>query len=235
MLDFNRKHLAAEAISITINELIERTATCEEEPRLYLGASIVGGECARKVQYNWMVQPEFPARTLSIFDRGHFFEAQSREYLKRAGFQFHPSAAALAFTAVDGLFRGHADGVITAGPAPIEYPALWEHKALGAKGWRKLERDGLLQAYPEYAAHVAIYQSYLDVTNPALFTALNADTCERLHILVPFDAVRAQAWSDRAVVVIEATRAGQLLPRLTDDRTDWRCRMCSHHERCWGI
>jgi len=33
--------------------------------------------------------------------------------------------------------------------------------------------------------------------------------------------------------VIEATRAGELLPRLTDDPIDWRCKLCGHRERCW--
>ena len=84
-------------------------------------------------------------------------------------------------------------------------------------------------------AQVAIYQAYLEVTNPALFTVVNADSCERLHFLVPFNPVLAQALSDRAVTVIEATRAGELLPRIVEDSTDWRCRMCSHKSRCWGV
>jgi hypothetical protein len=76
--------------------------------------------------------------------------------------------------------------------------------------------------------------AYLDVTeHPAIFTAMNANTCERLHLLVPFDAAQAQAWSDRAITIIEATRAGELLPRAYDDPQGWRCKMCGHHERCW--
>jgi hypothetical protein len=81
---------------------------------------------------------------------------------------------------------------------------------------------------------VAIYQAYLDCTNPALFSVVNADTCERLHFPVPFDAELAQRFSDRAVTVIEATRAGEQLPRIVEDPTDWRCKMCSHRERCWS-
>jgi hypothetical protein len=34
-------------------------------------------------------------------------------------------------------------------------------------------------------------------------------------------------------MVIEATRAGELLRRVTEDPTDWRCKMCAHRERCW--
>ena len=97
------------------------------------------------------------------------------------------------------------------------------------------ERDGIEKAYPHYAAQVWLYQAYLDVTGqPAIFTAVNGNTMERLHLLLPFDAAQAQAWSDRAVAIIKATQAGELLPRAYDDSKDWRCRMCAHTVRCWG-
>jgi hypothetical protein len=235
VLDFNRKHLAESEISVAINDAIERAEPREDNVRQYLGASSIGGKCLRKVQYDWMVDSVHVSRTRDIFRRGHLFEALTRQHLIRAGFEFAPDDR-LEFKAVDGLFRGHADGVLIAGPdlPGVSYPALWEHKALGAKGWREIERDGLEKARPPYFAQVLLYQSYLDlVDHPAIFTAVNADTCERLHILVPFNAEQAQAWSDRAVVVIEATRAGELLPRAFDDPTDWCCKMCGHRERCW--
>ena len=161
-----------------------------------------------------MCDPVFPGRIKDIFARGHFFEDVTRRHLMAAGFKFAPRAQ-LEFKAADGLFRGHADGVIIDGPRLPEllFPCLWEHKCIAAKGWRAMERDGFTGLYATYAGQVAIYQAYLDITNPALFTAINADTCERLHFLVPFDAQLAQATSDRAVVVIEATRVGELLPR----------------------
>jgi hypothetical protein len=109
---------------------------------------------------------------------------------------------------------------------------LWEHKGLNAKNYRATERDGLAKVFPRYAAQVALYQNFLNVTNPALITITNADTCERLHFTVPFDARRAQEASDRAVQVIEATRADELLPRLDPALEDFRCKMCSHRERC---
>ena len=238
MLDLNRANLSIAAINVAVNGAIERaTMLAAELPRPYLGASIVGGECLRKVQYDWWCTPKHSARLREIFHRGHYFEERSRELLRKAGFNFAPPEA-LAFLAVNGLLRGHADGLIVAGPhlpdAELSYPLLWEHKAVNTKNWRALERDGLERTFPQYAAQVALYQAYLDKTNPALLTALNADTCERLHLLVPFDAERAQAWSDRTVTIIEATRAGELLPRFTDDDGDWRCKICSHRERCWG-
>jgi hypothetical protein len=237
-LNFNRATLSLEPINVAINDVIERAAkTVAELPRPYLGASIAGDECLRKVQFDWWCAPPHSVRTREIFARGHYFEARMRERFVVAGFKFAPREA-LAFTAADGDLCGHADGIVTAGPADLPgayliYPFLWECKALNAKNWRTLERDGLEKAFPKYAAQVALYQAYLDITNPALFTALNADTCEQLHFLVPFNVERAQLLSDRAVTIIKATRASELLPRAYDDPKDWHCRVCPHVERCW--
>jgi hypothetical protein len=236
-MDFNRANLSIEPINGAINDAIERAAaTAAELPRPYLGASIVGHDCLRRIQFDWWCKPELAARTREIFDRGHYFEDRSRRHLMAAGFKFVPPEA-LAFAATSGTLRGHADGIIIAGPEllgayPI-YPLIWEHKCLNAKGWREVERDGLEKKHSHYLAQVSLYQAYLNIANPALFTITNADTCEWLHFFVPFNAERAQLWSDRAVNIIEATRAGELLPRAYDDPSDWRCRMCPHTERCW--
>jgi hypothetical protein len=235
MLDLNRATLSIKPLNQRINELIEAAEPRSPNYRQYLGASSIGAECLRRIQYDWMCNPEFPARTRDIFLRGHFFEELSRRRLIAAGFRFAPKAR-LKFEAAGGLFRGHADGILVSGPQlpDLIYPAIWEAKCLRAKGWRAIERDGLVGLYEVYAAQVALYQAYLDCLNPALVSVTNADTCERLHFLVPFDAQLAQIASDRAVAVIEATRAGELLPRVTEDVEDWRCRLCSHRNRCWG-
>jgi len=233
-LDFNRSNLSDRPLNQLINKLIEDAEPLSENFRQYLGASAIGSECLRKVQYDWMCDPVFPVRVKDIFARGHFFEDVTRQHLIAAGFKFAP-ADRLEFMTADGLFRGHADGILIGGPElpNLQYPCVWEHKCLKAKSWRAIELDGLVGLYEIYAAQVSIYQAYLDCTNPALFSVVNADTCERLHFLVPFNAQLAQMMSDRAVMIIEATRAGELLPRITEDADDWRCRMCQHRERCW--
>jgi hypothetical protein len=236
VIDLNRANLSVSAISIAINAAVEAAEPPERNIRQYLGASSIGSECLRKVQFDWMVDAVHSAQTRDIFRRGHLFETLSREHLIRAGFRFAPEER-LAFQAAFGMFRGHADGLILDGPAlpGVGYPCVWEHKALGEKGWKSLERDGLEKAYPQYAAQVWLYQAYLDVTdNPAIFTAINSNTMERLHLLHPFNAARAQEWSDRAVSVIQATKVGELLARAYDDPKDWRCAWCSHRERCWN-
>jgi len=239
MLNLNRASLSLEPVNVALNDAIERAAaTTVELPRPYLGASIIGYECARRIQYSWWAKPDLSARVREVFNRGHYFEARMRRHLIAAGFKFAPDKAC-AFTAVNGALRGHADGIIIHGPdlpsAYVIYPLIFEHKAVNVKNFRAIERDGLKKTFPQYAAQVSLYQAYLNITNPALFTVTNADTCEWLHLLVPFDAELAQFHSDRAVNIIEATRAGELLPRAFDDPQDWRCRTCSFARRCWGV
>jgi hypothetical protein len=238
MPDFNRTELPALPVSIAINALLKEAAREAGEPtRGYLGASSIGSECMRQVQFDWMCDQQHPLQTRDRFSRGHFLEELSRDHFARAKFQFADKDR-LAFTALDGMLRGHADGIFVAGPKIIDagYPCLWEHKGLASKGWKNLERDGLRKAYPAYAVQVAMYQHFLGVDeHPAIFTATNADSCERLHILVPYDAEFARTWIQRAEVIIDATRAGELLPRFTEDPNHYRCRFCGHRARCWRL
>jgi hypothetical protein len=230
--------LAAQPLNVELNARVERaTAAAARLPRSYLGASIVGHECARQIQYDWWCLPDLPARVQLIFDRGHALEALMRAQLIRAGFVFVPQEA-LEFVACDGHLAGHADGAIIAGPAMpgvyLAFPCVWECKALNAKNWRAINKDGLVKTFPRYATQVGLYQHFLDKPNPALVTCVNADSCEVLHFALPFDAVRARATIERAEAIIAATRVGELLPRFTNNPHDWRCGICPHKQRCWG-
>ena len=70
---------------------------------------------------------------------------------------------------------------------------------------------------------------------PALFTAINKDTAELHHELVPFDADLAQRMSDRGVRILQATDAGELLPRVATTPDFFECRFCPWSERCWRL
>ena len=236
MINLNRANLSIDPLNTAINERIEQASLIKhasDVPRDYLGASLIGETCLRKIQFEWMTASKFSARVRSIFARGHHFEAETRQELLDAGFGFAPTEA-LGFIVADSPIAGHADGIITSVPNDIDLatPALWECKGLNAKNFKAVERDGLAKVFPRYAGQVAIYQNFLGVPNPALMTIVNSDTCERLHFKVEFDARLAQETLDRAVNVIKATRAGELLPRLDPELNDFRCKMCSHRERC---
>ncbi len=244
MMDFNASKSLSGQLTALIDAGMQRLRAAQPR-RTYLGASRLGAACERQLQYEFAGAPVDPGREtdgrmLRVFERGHVMEDCMAAWLRAAGFDLrtrNDAGEQWGFSALDGRLQGHVDGVLVAGPDlghDSGYPALWENKCLGAKSWRELERHRLAVAKPVYAAQVALYQAYLELhAHPALFTAVNADTMEVYAELVPFDAALAQRMSDRAVKVITATKAGELLPRSFSDPTHVECRMCPWQDRCW--
>jgi len=252
MLDFNhgsdKTPLDPRAlpIAVRINELVDAALIAEREiqpRREYLGASMLGDPCSRRIQYEYVGAPKDPGKdfngqTLRIFAAGHQFEALSINWLRAAGFDLRTHKAdggQFGFSVANGRIKGHIDGVIVGGPSWFVFPSLWEHKALKDKSWQDLAKRGLAISKPLYAAQVALYQGYMpDLARcPALFTALNKDTQELYHELVPFDASLAQSTSDKAVNILQSTDAGQQLPRIAANPDFYLCLCCPYAERCW--
>jgi hypothetical protein len=241
MMDFN----ASSSIPGQVVALVDqglKSARASQAPREYLGASRLGLQCERALQYEFAKAPvdagrETEGRILRIFARGHVMEDCMVAWLRDAGFDLRTRKAngeQFGFSALGGRLQGHIDGVIVGGPDGFGYPALWECKCLGSKSWRDLEKHKLAVSKPIYHAQVVLYQAYLQLHEyPAIFTALNADTMEIYTELVPFDAALAQRMSDRALRVITATEASELLPRGFNDSSHFECRMCAWQDRCW--
>ena len=241
MIDFNSTSSIAGRLTALVDICMQQ-ARARQEVRRYLGASRLGVSCERALQYEFAQAPadhgrEIEGRMLRIFERGHVIEDCMVEWLRSAGFDLRTRKSdgeQFGFSAADGRLQGHVDGVIVGGPEGFDYPCLWENKCLGAKSWRDLEKNRLAVSKPVYAAQVAVYQAYLELhEHPAIFTAVNADTMEIYTELMPFDGALAQRMSDRAVKVITATEAGELLPRSFADQTHFECRMCAWQDRCW--
>lgn len=224
----------------------------KQTPRTYLGGSRLGVECERALGFEFHHHPkdegrEFSGKIVRVFDRGHDNEERMAAYLRAAGFTLlteRPDGKQFGFyTARDpetgeARIAGHCDGIITAAPAWFiaaggKVPCLWENKCLGAKGWNDLKRKGVKVSKPVYYAQMQIYQAYLDIAeNPALFTAMNADSGEVYAELAPFDHATAQACSDRGARVVSA-RDPRDLPRIAKEPTDFRCRFCDFSVTCW--
>jgi hypothetical protein len=230
--------LSLQETNTRLNELIAKAmATQPQPPRRYLGASIISHECQRRVQYAWWCAAEIPSKTRLVFEKGHLLETVVKSQLEIIGFKFAPSEA-LEFKAFDGVLKGHADGVVIAGPRLpglyLPVPCIWENKAISAKNYRAVDKHGLLAVYPHYAAQVSLYQRFLNKLNPALVTIVNSDNGDTLHFQQPYDADLADRTVENAKIVIEATKQGQLLNRAYSDPSDWRCKVCPFRRRCWG-
>jgi hypothetical protein len=239
VLDFNSRSMAGERMVALIDAAIDRV---QETKRSYLGASAIGEPCARRLQYDYQGAQQdegagFTARTRRIFHRGHQGEEWVAKWIRDAGFELRTekNGRQFGFEDCDGRFSGHIDGVFIGGPDGFKFPALWENKVLGAKGYASLAKHGVAKAYPKYAAQVAVYQAYLQLAeNPAIFTALNADTME-LHVeFVPFDQALAQSNIDKAAMVLAACDHGETLPRVAEDTDSFSCKFCPYRGVCWN-
>ncbi len=253
MLDFNHTQRFADVLNTVVDAALV-TENAARTPRDYLGGSRLGHPCERALQFEFAGAPkdetaDFSGRTLRIFAIGHALEDLAVAWLRAAGFDLYtrkgnrPDGGQFGFSVARGRIRGHVDGIIAAGPDgfSLACPALWECKTMNAKNWRACVKDGVVRSKPVYAAQIALYQAYMDASipglasNPALFTAINKDTAELHHELVPFDADLAQRMSDRGARILQATDAGELLPRIATRADFFECRMCSWAKRCWGL
>ena len=244
-LDFNHREKPPAFVD-EVNVLIDQALVAESATRPqrdYLGGSRLGESCSRRLQYEYLKAPKdtgagFSGQSLRIFALGHVLEDLAIEWLRKAGFDLrvrNRHGEQFGFSAAGGRVQGHADGVVVAAPNGMAVPALWECKSANAKNWRDIVKRGVTLAKPIYAAQIALYQAYLGLTEaPALFTAINKDTCEIWHEPVPFDGALAQASSDKAVQILRACDAGELLPRHTADPEHFECRFCAWKERCWA-
>jgi hypothetical protein len=253
MLDFNHTASFADRVNAAIDAAIT-AENAGRTPRDYLGGSRLGHACERALQFEFTATPKdegqgFSGQLLRIFAIGHLLEDLAVAWLRQARFDLYtrrghrPDGGQFGFSIAGGRIRGHVDGIIAGGPDGfgLAVPALWECKTMNAKNWRACVKDGVTKSKPVYAAQIAIYQAYMEAqvsgiaANPALFTAINKDTAELHHELVPFDAALAQRMSDRGVRILRATDAGELLPRVAAHRDFFECRFCPWAERCWGM
>lgn len=248
-MNFDFNHGAKAQIQIDVSDVfsdvIDMGIVKREEakaPRNYLGASVMGNECDRALQYAYFNVPKdrsFNGKAYRIFEFGHQIEEMAIEWFRCSGFKLltrsPKTGRQYELSAIGGKFKGHADGIIVDGPEVTTYPALWECKSMNNKKWTACSSSGVRVSHPEYVAQVVLYQAYFNLTdNPAIFFSVNKDTCQLYVELIPFDAPLAQKLSDRAVHIIKACDAGELLPRAYNSPTFFRCKFCDWGPRCWG-
>ncbi len=241
-----QSHSRVDHVAESIKEAVDKAIVSNEtkrERRKYIGASSIGDECSRKIQYrylNYPIDPDkaFSAKTLRIFQFGHEIEDYAAKWLRDANFDLRTEdkdGGQFGFSIADGEIRGHIDGVICGGDVDMGYPALWECKSANDSKFKGFVRHGVEKANKTYATQLALYQTYMELTeNPALFTVINKNTSEVYYELVPYNKALAQEASDRAVNILTASKAGDILPRIAQSKDFFLCKFCEFRETCWN-
>ena len=230
MLDLNHQGPTAR-LSLLIDRALENK---QDAPRPYLGASRLGEECGRALQFEFFGTPkdkEITGQTLRTFAFGHAIEELMSKWLNDAGVILVGRQA--GFETAKGLIQGHIDGVINGGPVDFgPFPRLWECKSASAKKWKEFEKHHVRKANKVYYVQIQVYMAYLNLQNPALFTVVNKDTSELYFEDVPFNSEVAQEASDRGAQIIQACQAGEILSKISDDPGFYLCQWCAWNERC---
>lgn len=243
MIDFNSQSRLTDRINYLIDGPIDATAT-ESQRRGYLGASVVGHDCERFVQYSLMaargmIKRKKPAaRNMRIFDRGHTYEAKARQWLQDAGFIFGKPPKGMNFTDFNNQFAGNVDDVVTGWrlqyliDCPIQIPALWECKCLGSKYYKQIVEKGLKEYSSTYWGQIQMYMHYIEIPR-CLYTVINADTMEIHHKVYDFDPFEAGLGRARVASVITATDEGRMCQKCSNDQNFYKCKWCDFFSECW--
>lgn len=210
----------------------------EKGPRKYLGLSALGDECKRKVWLQWRqcLLPQFPARLLRLFRRGHREEAALIFLLRGAGleiFEHDSEGKQFKVTELEGHLSGHCDGV---GKAPKElwengskdHPFLLEFKTYGDRRYNELCKRSVRVSDPKYFTQVQCYMGLMKLKS-CLFCAVNKNDDSLYFEWVAFDKRFFIRTMEGAQDLVNAKSPP---PKISMSATDYRCKMCELHGIC---
>lgn len=212
-----------------------------------IGSGYIGLECARQLAYRYHKTPKedrgdskvSPGELQRHAESGFWLEREAARWLRDAGFELHTEKddgtqyGYIACQDHSGQSRlaGEIDGVIVAGPeGALPYPCLWESKKATDKKYKSFLKDGVKKADPKYHGQLQTNMLYMEV-HQTLFTMMDLDNMKFYFELVEFDPREAQRLQDRASRVLES-RVPEDLPRISDDKADFRCRYCDFKTVC---
>src|SRR5882757_2643077 len=206
-----------------------------------IGSGYIGLECARQLAYKYHKTAKeersdskvSPGELQRHAESGFWLEREAARWLRDAGFEIYTEKedgsqyGYIACQDQSGQARlaGEIDGVIVSGPeGVIPFPCLWESKKATDKKYKSFLKDGVKKADPKYHGQLQNNMLYMEVSH-TLFKMLNLDTMKFYFEVVSFDPQEAQRLQDRAAKVLE-TNAPEEMPRISDDKTDFRCKFC---------
>lgn len=204
-----------------------------EKWRTYLGASVIGETCDRKLWYSfrWCGRGTLPGRMQRLFDHGNQEESRIINDLRAIGCRVETTGedgGQFAVVSCDGHFRGHLDGAVLQLP---EAPKTWhvlEAKTHNLRSFRQLTREGVRVSHPKHYAQMQIYMLLTGMDRALYFAVCKDDDnihCERVHL----DREYAGGQIERASSIIKAVEPPVFSGCSTDDDI---CRFCCFAKLC---
>jgi CRISPR/Cas system-associated exonuclease Cas4 (RecB family) len=214
----------------------------EEPQRDYLGASMIGDPCERKVWYTFNGYPRKPIEAKGVYaiEDGYRSEDLVAARLRMVeGIELwthDENGKQFGFMSEDGKRGGHIDGVILGLLQAPQTPHLWENKAVNEKKFNDLkklidsvgEKNALEQWDEIYFVQAQIYmhefkldRHYLTVCTPG---ARDITSCRTEYQPKKYTAIDAKT---KRVMNAKTPPV-----RISEDRAFFRCKWCDFQEVC---
>ena len=210
----------------------------QEPPRPYIGVSVLGEPCGRKLwlSFRWFITREvFPGRMLRLFRRGHREEETIVSDLRLAGVEIsHVLDDQLTFD-FGCHVMGHPDGFITKGvPEAPSTGHIAEFKTHNDASFRELKSKGVKEAKPMHwiqmqCGMVGASRYFGHKIDRALYVAVNKNDDELYIERVRLDEMAAENAIQRG----QRIAVSDYLPPGISQRPDWwQCKLCAYHSFC---
>jgi hypothetical protein len=180
--------------------------------RTYLGASVLGDECERKLfdNFRWLFPAEiFDGQKLSIFQTGHEWEARLVRMVQAAGIDLHDTdpetGEQFAVRFAGGHGGGHLDGEATKVPEAPATVHVVEFKTHKDKSFKDLLKKGVRESKPTHHAQMQTYMGLRGRTR-ALYLAVNKNDDTLYAERVEFDVVEFTRLMTRAERIVTTDR-----------------------------
>lgn len=221
----------------------------DDDYRSHLGASVIGGKCARAVAYGWRwalrkkprgkkAEPKQKAesRMRRLWNRGHMEEARFIALLLSAGiavYQQDASGKQYRLASFGGHFSGSGDGFLLGVPdLPAGVPCLGEFKTHSDDSFDSMVADGVEKAKPEHYVQMQEYMHHFGLLY-ALYVAVNKNDDRLYAEIVTYDRKVADEFLERARKIIFDKA---LPPRIRGASPGFfQCKhLCDYNEICFA-
>lgn len=212
-----------------------------QKERRYIGASIVGHPCDRRIWLEWkrLVDPrqyqdeEKIGQKLEIFQRGNEEEEIFIKKLHDAGYIVKDRQ--WEFSVYDGKLQGHCDGVIVDDEG---YEYIFEFKTMKDSTFKRAAKEGIQKTNPNYITQIQLYMNFKDLKtkdglNRALIICQNKDRdyqrLQEFHVINPQLILGTQARVERII-----SYADDMPGRLcAPEKPSYICKMCDYFKFCY--
>ena len=200
----------------------------QDEPRPYMGASILGHPCDRWLWLNfrWVIQQKFPGRIKRLFRRGQNEEATIIQDLRAIGMDVRGAQTAVKF---DGYVQGHMDAIIASGvPDAPKKAHVAEFKTHNKKSFDDLTKNGVEKSKFEHFVQMQIYMLGTDIEQ-ALYVAVCKDDDRMYTERVKLDKDLAKKYVKRGQRIAFSDR---MPPPISTDPSWYQCKSCPAYNFC---